>query len=128
MLFRSSLINAKISPRFYPISLHPPQSIYLKWTMTCLCRAKNRSKLNLKELANKKKLKIIIKCIKYLGFIISINKIKADLSLARHKQVIVHFKYIDCGGCRLIGRDLGDILMFIRLFRPKLQKSSLNPT
>ena len=46
--------------------------------------------------------------------------IKSTLSLARHEQVIVHFKYIDCGGCRLIGQDLGDILMFIRLFRPKL--------
>ena len=51
-----------------------------------------------------------------------------DLSLARHEQVIVHFKYVDCGGCRLIGQDPGDILAFIRLFRPKLRRSGLNPT
>ena len=51
-----------------------------------------------------------------------------DLSLTRHEQVIVHFKYVDCGGCRLIGWDPGDILAFIRLFRPKLRRSGLNPT
>ena len=56
------------------------------------------------------------------------NYLYIYLSLARHEQVIVHFKYIDCGGCRLIGRDPGDILTFIRLFRPKLRRSGLNPT
>ena len=55
-----------------------------------------------------------------LGLTSSKTPFLSNLSLARHEQVIVHFKYIDCGGCRLIGRDLGDILTFIRLFRPKL--------
>ena len=41
-----SLINVRISPRSCFISLHPPQSIYLKWTMTCSCRVRDRTYLN----------------------------------------------------------------------------------
>ena len=37
-----SLINARISPGSRPMSLHPPQSIYLKWTMTYSCRARDK--------------------------------------------------------------------------------------
>ena len=41
-----SLINVRISPRSHLMSLHPPQLIYLKWTMTCSCRTRDRQLQN----------------------------------------------------------------------------------
>ena len=37
-----SLINARILPGSCPMSLYPPQLIYLKWTMTYSCCARDR--------------------------------------------------------------------------------------
>ena len=68
-----SFINVRILPRFHPISLHPPQLIYLKQTMTCLYCTRDRCHISIYCLAENPATQVFNQMFNIVNNIIACN-------------------------------------------------------